>query len=101
VRAVWDLLAPGGKALVYNLYPAQNPPDKEWIPWAEGHTPFTRQTWEKTGFRVLEFDLDDTANIRELAHRLGWDRGEEPMDLKTLFALYTLVEKPNPRASSK
>lgn len=94
VNAIWNLLKPGGRALLYNLYPAQNPPGKEWIAWAEGLTPFTRATWEKAGFQVVAFDLDDTAQIRELAHVLAWDKGEDPMDLKTLFAVYTLVEKP-------
>jgi len=94
VRAVWDLLKPGGKALIYNLYPAQNPPDQKFIPWAEGKSPFPRATWEKVGFQVVAFDVDDTAQIREMAHLLGWDRGEDAMDLKTLFAVYTLVDKP-------
>jgi SAM-dependent methyltransferase len=94
-RAVWDLLKPGGRVLIYNLYPSQNPPDKEWIAWAEGKTAFSRETFERVGFRVVEFDLDDTHQVREMAHRLGWDADpEEPMDLKTLFAIYTLLEKP-------
>ncbi len=94
VRAVWDLLKPGGRALIYNLYPAQNPPGKEFIPWAEGKSPFPRATWEKVGFRVAAFDVDDTANAREMGRLLAWDVGEDAMDLQTLFAIYTLVEKP-------
>ncbi len=94
VRAVWDLLKPGGKALIYNLYPAQNPPGKDFIPWAEGKSPFPKATWEKVGFRVAGFDVDDTAKARELGRILKWDVGEDAMDLTTLFAIYTLVEKP-------
>ena len=37
------------------------------------------------------------AKVREMGRLLGWDQGEDPMDLKGLFAIYTLVEKPNPR----
>jgi len=94
VRAVWDLLKPGGKALIYNLYPAQNPPGKDFIPWAEGKSPFPKATWEKVGFKLEGFDVDDTAKARELGKILKWDVGEDAMDLSTLFAIYTLVEKP-------
>ena len=39
------------------------------------------------GFEVLESDRDDIQAIRRIAHALGWDRGEEAMDLKNdLFA---------------
>lgn len=94
VRAVWNLLKPGGRAILYNLYPAQNPAGQEFIPWAEGTTPFSKAAWEHVGFTVLAFDLDDSAKIREMAQLLAWDRGEDAMDLQTLFAVYTLVEKP-------
>jgi hypothetical protein len=95
VKAVWDALKPGGRMLVYNIYPGQNPPDKDFIPWAEGNTAFPREVFEKIGFKVVEYDHDDTGMVREMAHRLGWDSDpEEPMDLKNLFAIYSLFEKP-------
>ncbi len=95
VKAVWQLLAPGGYALIYNLYPAQKPAGQGYIPWADGQSPFPRAVWEKAGFQVLAFDQDDTARARQHAHAMGWDEGEEKMDLeKDLFALYTLVRKP-------
>ncbi len=94
VRAVWSLLKPGGRALIYNIYPAQNPAEKDFIPWAEGKSAFPRATWEKVGFHVLEFDLDDTASVRQMAHLLAWDTGEDATELTKLFAIYTLVEKP-------
>jgi hypothetical protein len=31
---VHDALRPGGLFVIYNICPAQNPPDKEYIPWA-------------------------------------------------------------------
>lgn len=94
VRAVWDLLKPGGKALVYNIYPTPAKPGEKFIPWAEGKSPFAKELWEKQGFTVAAFDQDDTVKLRELAHLLKWDVGEDAFPLDTLWAVYTLVEKP-------
>ncbi len=95
VRAVWEALRPGGRFLIYNICPAPAPPGKPYIPWADGHSPFNCDQFEKVGFVVKSFDVDDSANARALAHTLGWDQPPEPMDIQNdLFALYTLVEKP-------
>jgi hypothetical protein len=95
VRAVWQLLAPGGYVLIYNLYPAQKPPGEGYLPWADGQSPFPRAVWVEAGFEILAFDQDDSARARQYARALGWDQGEEKMDLENdLFALYTLVRKP-------
>jgi hypothetical protein len=95
VRTVHGMLVPGGRAFIYNLAPAQAPPDKPYIPWADGRCPFAREIWEKVGFRVIAFDQDDTPAARAMAHLLGWDEGEDKMDLEhDLFGTYTLVEKP-------
>jgi hypothetical protein len=95
VRTIFGMLVPGGRALLYNLAPAQAPPDKPYIPWADGRCPFARELWEKAGFKVIEFDRDDTAVARAMGHTLGWDEGEDKMDLEhDLFGTYTLVEKP-------
>lgn len=94
IKAVWDLLKPGGKALVYNIFPTPSKPGEKFIPWAEGKSPFAKALWEQQGFTVAAFDQDDTAKIRELAHVLKWDVGEDAMALDTLWAVYTLVEKP-------
>ncbi|MGC4119236.1 MAG: hypothetical protein QM765_32660 [Myxococcales bacterium] len=92
VRAVWELLRPGGFVLLYNLYPAQKP---EFIPWAEGETPFPREVWERAGFKVEVFDCDDTAFARTFAKALRWDQGPDAMDLeKDLFAVYLVARKP-------
>lgn len=97
LAAVHRALKPGGRILVYNLFPAQAPLDKPYIPWADGRSPFSRAQWEKAGFKVLAFDENDDARIRAVAHALGWDRpeGDEPgMNLeKDLFGLYSLFEK--------
>jgi hypothetical protein len=95
LRALFLIVKPGGRVLVYNLCPAPAPPGKPYIPWADGRSPFTRAAWEAAGFRVLDFDRDDTAAARAMGRALGWDRGEDRMDLeRDLFAWYTLVEKP-------
>ena len=95
VRAVYALLKPGGKAILYNLFPKQAPPGKPVIAWADGKTPFPIKLWEKAGFQVLHFDVDDSAPARQMGHLLAWDQGEDATDLaNNLFGLYTVVEKP-------
>ena len=95
VQTLARILKPGGRALIYNLCPAPAPPGKPYIPWADGRSPFSKQMFEAAGFRVLEFDRDDSRAAREMGHALGWDQGENGMKLDTdLFGTYTLVEKP-------
>ena len=95
VRTPYRILKPGGRAMIYNICPAPNAPGKPYIPWADGRCPFTREQWRAAGFRVIEFDRDDSEAVRRMGHALGWDQGERPMNLATdLFASYTLVEKP-------
>lgn len=92
VRAVFDILKPGGFALIYNLCPPPAEPGKPYIPWADGRSPFPRELYERIGFAVVAFDTDDSAAAREMGKALGW---AESMDLeKDLFATYTLVRKP-------
>jgi hypothetical protein len=95
VRTLYRILKPGGFVMIYNLSPAPAPPDKPYIPWADGRCPFPKAMWETVGFKVLEFDRDDTQAARQMAHALGWDQGEGAMDLRhDLFAHWTLVRKP-------
>lgn len=95
VRALYAALKPGGRVLIYNLYPAQSPPDQPYKPWADGRCPFPVALWEKVGFKVIAFDQNDTKNAHALGRALEWDKGQNAMDFeKDLFALYTLVEKP-------
>jgi len=94
VRALHDALKPGGLLLIYNLCPAPAPPDKPYVPWADGRSPFPRSMWEEAGFRIIAFDADDSAAARAMAGVLGWDKGVGAMDLeKDLFGTYTLVER--------
>lgn len=95
VKAVYDALKPGGRFLIYNLCPAPSPPDKPYIPWADGRCPFDRTMMEKAGFQFIAFDQDDSVVARDMGKALGWDRGEGAMDLKAdLFGRYTLAIRP-------
>ncbi|MHC4767079.1 MAG: class I SAM-dependent methyltransferase [Planctomycetota bacterium] len=92
VRAVHDVLNPGGLFVIYNLYPQQNPPDEPYIPHATGGCPFDRDLVESVGFEVVAFDRDDTEDARRMGKTLGWD---DSMDLETdLFGMYTILRKP-------
>ena len=89
VRAVYDLLAPGGFFLIYNLCPPQS--EEKYIPWADGRSPFKRDLLESVGFTVLAYDHNDDNAAREMAKALGWDA---QMNLEEdLFGVYTLVRK--------
>ena len=95
VTTLFRILAPGGRALIYNICPAPNAPGKPYVPWADGRSPFPSALLEAAGFHLLAFDRDDTPAARKMAHALGWDSGDAPMDLEhDLFAVYTMVEKP-------
>ncbi|MHC5002251.1 MAG: hypothetical protein ACYTJ0_03935, partial [Planctomycetota bacterium] len=98
VRALHDVLNPGGIAVIYNLAPAQNPPDQPYLPWADGRCPFDRALLESLGFEVVELDRDDGEAARAHARALGWDvprdQGGSGMDLDNdLFAHYTILRK--------
>jgi SAM-dependent methyltransferase len=94
VQAFHRALKPGGRLLIYNLYPAPSPPGQPYKNWAEGGCPFGREIWETAGFRVIAFDQDDSEPARAIGHALGWDQGDSPIDLKSdLFAKYSLMER--------
>lgn len=93
-RRVAATLKRGGLFLIYNLSPAQNPPDKPYLPWADGRCPFSRETLESAGLEVLSYDVEDDRAAREMGRRLGWDKGQSAMDFeKDLFSHYTLARK--------
>jgi hypothetical protein len=99
VGALFELLKPGGLAMIYNLCPAPAPPGKPYIPWADGRCPFPRPMLEAAGFEVIAFDRDDSEAARKMGHALAWDSPEGgKMDLANdLFATYTLVRRPRRR----
>jgi len=88
------IVKPGGFVLIYNLSPAPSKPEEPYKPWSDGRCPFARPVWEAAGFEVLEFDRTDDEAARAMAHALGWDSGEHPMDLTNdLFSHYTLARR--------
>ncbi|MDC3956083.1 hypothetical protein KEG38_19630 [Polyangium jinanense] len=93
--AVFERLRPGGVFLIYNICPAPTPPDKPFAPWSDGRSPFPREAFTAAGFEVKVFDRDDAEAIRTIGHVLGWDQGEDAMDLQNdLSVLYTLAVRP-------
>ena len=92
VRAVYDLLKPGGFALIYNLCPAPAKPGEKYIPWADGRSPFAKELYERVGFAVVAFDVDDTEAARAMGKTFGW--GTEEQLATDLFGMYTLLRKP-------
>jgi hypothetical protein len=91
VRAVFDLLKPGGYFLIYNLSPAPSKAGEPYKPWSDGRSPFAREVYERVGFEVLAFDQDDSEAARAMGNALGW---AESMDLENdLFGTYTLARK--------
>jgi len=96
VQTMYDLLNPGGYVLIYNICPPEAAPDETYIPWADGHSPFSIEMYESVGFRVLVFDRDDTQATRGMARLLGWEEKAQAMGVsKDLFAWYTIVRKPD------
>lgn len=94
VRAVHELLEPGGWFLIYNLSPAPGAPGTPYRPMADGRSPFPRALLEREGFEVLAHDRDDGVAARAMGRALGWDAGPRPMDLENdLFASWTLARK--------
>jgi hypothetical protein len=95
LAAVADALEPGGLFVLYNLCPPPAAPtEPQNKPWADGRSPFTRDALEAAGFEVLAFDVDASVEARRMGHALGWDAGEEPMDLeRELFTWYTVARR--------
>ncbi len=95
VSSLYASLKPGGHVMIYNISPAPAPPDKPYIPWADGRCPFPKAMLQEAGFALVEFDKDDSEAVREMARAFGWDKGPNGMDLeKNLFAHFTLLRKP-------
>lgn len=93
LKAIWTSRKPGGFAMIYNLCPKQAPPDKPFIPWADGRCPFERADIVRTGFEILAFDVKDDKEARAMGKHLEWDK--QGMDLDgDLFATYTLLRRP-------
>lgn len=94
VAAVAKLLKSGGWFVIYNLGPAQNPPDKPFLPMADGRSPFSKETLEGAGFEVITFDEDASPSARKFGALIGWDKPPTSMKLEAdLFGWVTICRK--------
>jgi hypothetical protein len=94
LKAVHRSLKPGGLFLIYNIAPKQNPPDKDYLPMADGKSPFSKELYEKCGFTVLSFDETDDPELHRVFAALGYDNGKGVESLKeNTFTHYTLVKR--------
>jgi hypothetical protein len=94
VQTVHSMLNHGGRFFIYNITPAPNAPGKPYVSWADGRCPFPKKMLEDAGFHVVAYNKDDTPAVRAMARALGWDKGEDAMDVDNdLFAQFTLCQK--------
>ncbi len=98
LNKMFAALKPGGRLMIYNLYPKPSAPNEVYQPWSDGRSPFSEAQFQKAGFRVRAFDVPDHSFARTMGRALGWDRnakGELLEDYETnMNALYTIVERP-------
>src|SRR6185369_16538439 len=59
LKTLHNALRPGGKLIIYNIYP--KPPDAKgpYTPQADARSPFTREQYEKAGFEVRAINVED------------------------------------------
>jgi hypothetical protein len=96
LKGFHDLLKAKGLVIIYNICPAKAAADQDYVPWAEGENPFSKEQWQSAGFEVLHYDVEDHTAARELGHVLGWDQGANTMDLEQdLFAWYSIMRRIN------
>jgi SAM-dependent methyltransferase len=94
LKRVHDALEPRGVFLIYNICPPQNPPEKEYIPWADGLSPFPREMLEKAGFEVLAFDAVDQPWVIDCFGALGYTEGKSREEAaKEFLCWYTIVRR--------
>ncbi|HET6324481.1 MAG TPA: hypothetical protein VFG04_07255 [Planctomycetaceae bacterium] len=94
LKAVASALKPGGWFVIYNVCPAPNPAGKPYIPWADGHCPFSAEDLAAAGFETLVRDALEDKSARALGAALGWDKPPVNMKLEAdLFALVTIARK--------
>jgi hypothetical protein len=91
---IHDALVPGGVFVIYNICPPQNPPDQEYILWADGTSPFSRAMFEAAGFEVLSFDVRDDAWVLDCFEKLGYTEGKTREEAaKEFLCWYTVVRR--------
>lgn len=94
LKRVHDALLPGGVFVVYNICPPQAPPDQEYIPWADGLSPFQREMLEKAGFEVISFDTVDQEWVIDCFEKLGYAEGKSREELaKAYLCWFTIARR--------
>lgn len=94
LQQVAAALDPGGLFVIYNICPPQNPPDKPYIPWADGKSPFSPEAFQQAGLEVLAFDVEDQQFVLDCFDRLGYGAGKPREQLaKEFFCWYTIARK--------
>jgi SAM-dependent methyltransferase len=102
LKAVHDALKPGGIFVLYNICPAQNPPDKPYLPHADGRSPWDRAAFEKAGFDVVALDENDIVKLIPIWRALGYHDGADYETIRqNLFVWYTIVRKKADPAPAK
>lgn len=97
LKSVFNALNPGGRLIIYNLYPRPAGPKERYRPEADAGSPWPSEQFVRSGFHVVAHDAEDHAMARSMGRALKWDRDAagEPTDLESnLFATYTIVERP-------
>lgn len=98
LNVIYQTLSPGGKLIIYNLYPKPPVGKAAYNPQADARSPYTREQYEKAGLQVLALNVEDHAMARSMGRVLRWDRndkGEVTSDLENnLYAMFTIVAKP-------
>ncbi len=90
LKQVFDLLRPGGYALIYNLAPKLTPIDQPFQPASDGRCAFHRDAFTALGFEVVAHDVDDSQAGRVMAKAFEWGSALEA----ELVAHHTLVRRP-------
>ncbi|MCA9278795.1 MAG: hypothetical protein H6815_11445 [Phycisphaeraceae bacterium] len=91
LQHMFDALEPNGLLVVYNIYPPQNPPDEQYMPWATGEFPFDRTLVEGIGFEVIKWNVDDTPTAQAMAQRFEW---ADESTLDQFLGMYTILKRP-------
>ncbi|MFT5423350.1 MAG: SAM-dependent methyltransferase [Phycisphaerales bacterium] len=89
----YEALAPGGVFVIYSLGGPQ--PAEGYSPSGDVACPWSVAELEAAGFEVVEHDVDENGQGRDMARALGWDQPPRSMDLETsLFGSYTILRRP-------
>lgn len=94
LTAIRNSLKVGGYFIVYNISPPQNPPDKDYLPHADGDFPFDIAIARRLGFEVLYFNADDKDNLAPWWTTLGYAKADgSEATAPTYFVSLTVLRK--------